>query len=68
MLSSVCVLLCIGIILRFYACTDDLAKAVRNGSDIRFGLYHSLYDWFHPLYLQDKANNFQTTKFVEVCS
>jgi len=60
-------LLCICINLKRYMSTGDLAKAVRNRSDIRFGLYHSLYDWFHPLYLQDKANNFATTKFVEVC-
>jgi len=44
----------------------DLAKAVRNQSDLRFGLYHSLYEWFHPLFVKDKANNFETTKFVQV--
>ena len=48
-------------------CIGDLAKAVRNRSDIHFGLYHSLYDWFHPLYLEDKANEFKTTRFVQVC-
>ena len=30
----------------------DLAAAIRNQTDIRFGLYHSWFDWFHPLYLQ----------------
>jgi len=45
----------------------DLAKAVRSQSDIHFGLYHSLFEWFHPLYVQDKANKFTTTKFVQVC-
>ena len=44
----------------------DLAKAVRNRSDMHFGLYHSMYEWFHPLYLEDKANNFRTTTFVQV--
>jgi len=51
----------------FYASAGDLAKAIRKQSDIHFGLYHSLYEWFHPLYLQDKANNFVTRKFVQVC-
>jgi len=44
----------------------DLAKAVRNQGDLHFGLYHSLFEWFHPLYKEDKANNFQTRKFVQV--
>jgi len=44
----------------------DLAKALRNHSDLHFGLYHSLFEWFHPLYKEDKANKFQTRKFVEV--
>jgi len=44
----------------------DLAKAVRSRSDLHFGLYHSLFEWFHPLYKEDKANKFQTNKFVQV--
>ncbi|KAL8589411.1 hypothetical protein ACOMHN_021563 [Nucella lapillus] len=42
----------------------ELAEAVRNHTKLRFGLYHSLFEWFHPLYLQDKANNFTTQEFV----
>jgi len=49
------------------ACTGDLAKAVRNQSDIRFGVYHALQEWFHPLYIQDKANNYTTRRFAQVC-
>lgn len=26
--------------------------------DIHFGLYYSLYEWFHPVYLKDKESNF----------
>uniref|UniRef100_H2YWK7 alpha-L-fucosidase n=1 Tax=Ciona savignyi TaxID=51511 RepID=H2YWK7_CIOSA len=43
----------------------ELATAVRNRTSIHFGLYHSLYEWFHPLYLQDKANGFKTNEFVK---
>jgi len=48
-------------------CVGDLARAVRNRSDIHFGLYYSLYEWFHPLYRQDKASKFKKTQFVRVC-
>ena len=44
----------------------DLAKAIRSKTDIHFGLYHSLFEWFHPLYLKDKANKYQTNYFVKV--
>jgi hypothetical protein len=26
----------------------------------RFGLYHSLFEWYHPLYLKDKDNNWNS--------
>lgn len=45
----------------------ELAAAIRNNTDIHFGLYYSLFEWFHPLFLQDKANNFQTNTYVTVC-
>lgn len=31
-----------------------------------FGVYHSLYEWFNPLYLSDKNNGFKTQEFVAV--
>lgn len=43
----------------------DLGKAIVETTDLKFGLYHSLYDWFHPLYLEDKKNGFKTDKFVK---
>lgn len=42
----------------------ELSLAVRNASLV-FGLYHSLFEWFNPLYLRDKANNFTTNDFVQ---
>ncbi|XP_033222211.1 alpha-L-fucosidase-like [Belonocnema kinseyi] len=42
----------------------ELAKAIRSKTNLTFGLYHSLYEWFNPLYLEDKNNNFTTNSFV----
>eukprot|EP00523_Entomoneis_sp_CCMP467_P005183 CAMPEP_0168748758 /NCGR_PEP_ID=MMETSP0724-20121128/16343_1 /TAXON_ID=265536 /ORGANISM="Amphiprora sp., Strain CCMP467" /LENGTH=496 /DNA_ID=CAMNT_0008796601 /DNA_START=61 /DNA_END=1551 /DNA_ORIENTATION=+ len=48
----------------------ELAEAVKNassrqtGESIKFGVYHSLYEWFNPMYLQDRKNNFTTDHFV----
>ena len=44
----------------------ELAAAIRSKTDIHFGLYHSLFEWFHPLYLQDQKHNFSTDYFVKV--
>lgn len=42
----------------------DLARAVRKKGSVRFGLYHSLYEWFNPLYLADKEAGFERNDFV----
>lgn len=44
----------------------ELADAIRSNTDMHFGLYHSQYEWFNPLFLQDKANNLTTQDFVNV--
>ena len=46
--------------------TGELAKAIRNNTDMHFGLYYSLFDFFHPLYLEDQANGFTTQNYVNV--
>lgn len=42
----------------------ELGTAVR-AAGLTYGLYHSMYEWFNPIYLADKKNNFQTNKFVD---
>ncbi|XP_012256891.2 alpha-L-fucosidase [Athalia rosae] len=42
----------------------ELAQAVRNNTDLKFGLYHSMYEWFNPMYLHDKENNYETDMFA----
>jgi len=46
----------------------DLAAAVKAKPGMHFGLYHSMMDWFHPLYLQDKANGWKSQDFPMVKS
>ncbi|KAK1121134.1 hypothetical protein K0M31_010447 [Melipona bicolor] len=43
----------------------ELATSIRSSTNLKFGLYHSLYEWYNPLYLSDKDNNFTTQTFVE---
>ncbi|XP_042544552.1 tissue alpha-L-fucosidase [Dipodomys spectabilis] len=41
----------------------ELGAALRE-RNIRYGLYHSLMEWFHPLYVIDKKNSLKTQHFV----
>ncbi|XP_018429322.1 PREDICTED: plasma alpha-L-fucosidase [Nanorana parkeri] len=41
----------------------ELAEAIRNATDLHFGLYHSLFEWFNPLFISDKDNSFKTRTF-----
>jgi len=50
----------------FFLFSGELATAIRSKTDIHFGMYHSLLEWFHPLYEQDRANGFKTQDFVRV--
>ncbi|VDP52260.1 unnamed protein product [Soboliphyme baturini] len=43
----------------------QLEKSIRKAG-IKFGLYFSLLDWFHPLYLEDKNRSFKTQKYIEL--
>ncbi|CAF3810942.1 unnamed protein product [Rotaria sordida] len=44
----------------------DLANAIRNRTNLVFGLYHSMFEWFHPLFLEDKQNGFKTQLFPDM--
>ena len=44
----------------------ELASAVRSKTDLRFGVYHSLFEWFNPLYIQDFKHLFTTDDYVTV--
>ncbi|KAK7816613.1 hypothetical protein U0070_000466 [Myodes glareolus] len=41
----------------------ELEVAVRNSTALRFGLYYSLFEWFHPLFLEDEASVFEKRHF-----
>jgi hypothetical protein len=44
----------------------DLAVAIRNRTNLVFGLYYSLFEWFNPVYLEDKSNNWTTQNYPKV--
>lgn len=41
----------------------ELEVAVRNRTGLHFGLYYSLFEWFHPLFLEDQSSSFQKQRF-----
>jgi alpha-L-fucosidase len=41
-------------------------KTALQGTGVKFGVYHAMLEWFHPLYLEDKANNYKTHFFPKV--
>ena len=41
-------------------------NAIRKTSKLHFGVYHSLFEWFNPLYMEDAKNNYTTQNFVVV--
>ena len=44
----------------------ELANSIRKNTTLKFGLYHSLFEWFNPIHLQDAHNNYSTQDFVRV--
>lgn len=42
----------------------ELSTATKD-MGLTFGVYHSLFEWYNPIYLADKASNWNTTTFVE---
>lgn len=43
----------------------ELSTGIRENTKLKFGIYHSLFEWFNPLYLDDKKHNFSRRNFSE---
>lgn len=43
----------------------ELGEAIKKRSKLVWGLYYSLFEWFNPMYLTDKENNYTTRHFVD---
>uniref|UniRef100_F6TJX9 Alpha-L-fucosidase n=1 Tax=Monodelphis domestica TaxID=13616 RepID=F6TJX9_MONDO len=41
----------------------EIEVAIRSKTDLHFGLYYSLFEWFNPLFLLDKANKFKSKRY-----
>ena len=54
------------LIFVFFIVSAEVSTAVRKFPNLRYGIYHSLFEWFNPIYLQDKNNSFKTQNFVTV--
>lgn len=48
----------------YSALKPNSSLCVLSFSKLRYGLYYSLMEWFNPLYLADKQNDFKTQSFV----
>ena len=44
----------------------ELAEAFRSRTDVHFGIYFSLFEWFHPLLLFDQQNGYKTREYPKV--
>ena len=54
----------LNIVLPYFV--SELANAIRQKTNIKFELYHCLYEWFNPLYINDMRKDFTTNEFAEV--
>jgi hypothetical protein len=45
----------------------ELFAVTREKSDLKIGLYYSLYEWYNDLYVNDKNSNFTIDNYVQVC-
>uniref|UniRef100_A0A1A9ZKH0 Putative alpha-L-fucosidase n=1 Tax=Glossina pallidipes TaxID=7398 RepID=A0A1A9ZKH0_GLOPL len=43
----------------------EVSSAIRQHTDLRFGIYYSLFEWFNRLYLNDKLHLFMRQDYVD---
>lgn len=45
--------------------TEELAAAIRNNTDLKFGLYYSLFEWYNRMWMDDKLHLLLQHHFVD---
>ncbi|XP_055376762.1 putative alpha-L-fucosidase [Condylostylus longicornis] len=43
----------------------ELSSSIRQNTNLTFGLYYSLFEWFNRMYLMDRDNGFKSNVYVE---
>ena len=43
-----------------------MAVSLKKHSNIHFGIYHSMFEWYNPLFLDDQRSGYKTRIFAEV--
>ena len=43
---------------------NGVIKSKQSNQELKFGIYHSAFEWYNPMFLHDQKNNFTTQEFV----
>lgn len=56
----------VGLYFVAYKCSGELRDVFALSVSVKFGVYFSQFEWYHPLYHRDQANNDTTSYYIDV--